>query len=261
MSNVLEKIVATKREEVARARQERPLGELERQLPNAPPVRDFLASLQQHHPMGMIAEVKKASPSAGIIRADFDPVSIARSYAASGAACISVLTDEQYFQGRLEYLTAIRSVVDIPVLRKDFLIDPYQVVEARVAGADCVLLIAECLNDMQLSTLYGLTRRLGMHALIELYDPENLPRVLRLDPPFLGINNRNLRTFETRLEHTIDMRRQIPAGKLVIGESGIRTRADVLLLQNAGVHGILVGESLMRSDDIGAQVRKLLHDE
>lgn len=256
--NVLAEIVARKRIEVAEARERLPLEELEKSLPAAPPIRDFLASLREHSPMGMIAEVKRASPSAGLIRADFDPVAIARTYEAHGAACISVLTDEPYFQGKLEYLQAIRQIVGIPVLRKDFIIDPYQVVEARVAGADCILLIAECLTDSELTALYQQARGLGMQVLVELYEPDNLQRVLALDPPFLGINNRDLKGMRTRLEHTLELREQIPAEKLVVGESGIRTRDDVLRLQAAGVHAILVGESLMRSADIGQAVRELL---
>ncbi|MCA9010980.1 MAG: indole-3-glycerol phosphate synthase TrpC [Planctomycetaceae bacterium] len=261
MSNVLERIVATKRAEVARARQRRPLAELERVLASAPPVRDFVAALKTRHPMGLIAEVKRASPSAGLIRADFDPVQIARTYETAGAACISVLTDMEYFQGSLDYLVQIRAAVGIPVLRKDFIIDPYQIVEARVAGADCVLLIAECLDDPTLGELYSLTRQLGMHALIELYEPENLDRVLALNPPLVGVNNRDLKTFTTRLEHTVDLRRRIPEDKLVVGESGIHTREDVLTLQSGGVHAILVGESLMRADDIAAQVRSILGEQ
>ena len=258
MSNVLEKIVTTKQAEVAAAVARRPLATVQREAETAPPVRDFLAALKSHHPMGLIAEVKRASPSAGLIREDFSPVEIARSYAASGAACISVLTDEPYFQGRLEYLEQIRQEVSIPLLRKDFIIDPYQVYEARAAGADCILLIAECLNDAQLTELYSLAGQLGMHALVELYEPENLPRVMRLNPPFLGINNRDLRSFTTRLEHTIDLRAEIPSDVLVVGESGIHTREHVLQLQSAGVHAILVGESLMRADDIESRVREIL---
>ena len=210
--------------------------------------------------MGLIAEIKKASPSAGLIREDFDPVKIAQTYEAHGAACISVLTDEHYFQGSLEYLTAVREVVSIPVLRKDFILDEYQLLEARVAGADCVLLIAECLTDEELARLYAATRALGMQSLIEIYDPANLARVLALDPlpTFLGVNNRNLKTFVTDLEHSVRLRSRVPEQILLVGESGIHTREDVLSLQSAGIHAMLVGESLMRPHDIGAQVDALL---
>ncbi|WP_437228705.1 indole-3-glycerol phosphate synthase TrpC [Planctomicrobium sp. SH661] len=258
MSTVLDKIIDQKRLDIASAVAKRPLADVQRAAASAPPVRDFLKSLQSHHPMGLIAEVKKASPSAGLIRADFDPVQIARTYADHGAACISVLTDEHFFQGHLRYLEQIRASVEIPVLRKDFIIDPYQVWEARASGADCILLIAECLNGEELESLYRLASELGMHSLIEVYDPENVDRVLRLKPLFLGVNNRDLRTFITDLQHTVRLRQRIPQEVLVIGESGIYTREHVTMLQSSGVHGILVGESLMRSDDIGRSVRELL---
>lgn len=258
MADVLRKIVAQKRVDVDQAMAERPLEMLKAKLGSAPPIRDFVGALKARHPMGLIAEVKKASPSAGLIRADFDPVAIARAYADNGAACISVLTDEHFFQGHLSYLERIRATVSVPVLRKDFLIDPYQVWEARAAGADCVLLIAECLNDAELHGLYELTLELGMQALVEVYDPENVDRVLKLNPPFMGVNNRDLRTFVTDLGHTIALRQRIPEDVLLVGESGIHSHADVQRLRQAGVHAILVGESLMRSPDIGRAVRKLL---
>ncbi|MCA8998524.1 MAG: indole-3-glycerol phosphate synthase TrpC [Planctomycetaceae bacterium] len=260
MADVLAKIMEQKRTEIAAAKARRPIDELNRAVESAPPVRDFVAALKAKHPMGLIAEVKKASPSAGLIRADFDPVEIARAYAANGAACISVLTDEHFFQGHLDYLVAIRQNVDVPILRKDFILDPYQVWEARAAGADCILLIAECLDDGQLAELYGLARELGMQALVEVYEPENVDRVLRLNPPFMGVNNRNLRTFVTDLGHTINLRQRIPDDVLLVGESGIHTPDDVSRLQEAGVHAILVGESLMRKEDIGAAVRDLLQN-
>jgi indole-3-glycerol phosphate synthase len=206
----------------------------------------------------MIAEVKKASPSAGLIRADFDPVAIAKVYAANGAACISCLTDEKYFQGRLEYLTAIKQAVSLPVLRKDFIVDRYQVLEARAAGADAILLIAECLDDCHLRDLYFYASELGMECLIELYEPDNLDRVLKLQPPLVGVNNRNLKTMITDLDHTLRLAPRIAAQSLLVAESGIRTRADVERLTAAGCRAILVGESLMKSADIGASVRALL---
>lgn len=258
MSDILEKICEHKRTEIAAARRVVPEAELERLIALAPAVRDFVGALRAKHPMGLIAEVKKASPSAGLIRADFDPVRIAKTYAAHGAACVSVLTDERYFQGSLESLKQIRAEIDLPLLRKDFILDRYQVLEARAAGADCVLLIAECIDDAELATLYADATELGMSVLVELYDPANLDRVLRLNPPLVGVNNRNLKTMTTDLGHCIELRRSIPEDVLMVGESGIHTRADVERLQNAGIHAILVGETLMRANDIGAKVEELL---
>ncbi|QDU06735.1 indole-3-glycerol phosphate synthase TrpC [Gimesia aquarii] len=258
MDNILEEIIATKQIEVSQAKARLPFEQLAEQLTDAPSIRDFVNSLKIHAPVGMIAEVKKASPSAGLIRDDFHPVDIARIYEASGAACISVLTDEHYFQGHLDYLKAVRKAVSIPVLRKDFIIERYQILEARVAGADSVLLIAECLDDNQLEDLYAYAKELGMSALVEIYDPQNLERVLKLSPPMLGINNRNLKTFVTTLDHSIQLSSEIPQNCLLISESGIQNRQDVLRLQNSGVGGILVGETLMRAPDIGEKVSELL---
>jgi indole-3-glycerol phosphate synthase len=259
VSTILDKIVATKREEIARAQAAVPPAELRRRLAGAPPVRDFLAAVAHPGRISLIAEVKKASPSKGVIREDFDPVGIARTYQEHGAACISVLTDEQYFQGSLEYLARIRRRVDLPVLRKDFVIDQYQVVEARAAGADAVLLIAECLDDRMLEMLHDAIVELGMTPLVELYEPENLDRVLAVGARLIGINNRDLRTFEVDLNHTLRLRRQIPQDRCVVGESGIRTRGDVEQLESAGVDAMLVGESLMSKPDIGAAVDALLN--
>ena len=261
VSNVLDEIVAHKRTEIAEAKQRKPADVLESELASASPVRDFVTALRssaERIGVGMIAEVKKASPSAGLIRADFDPVAIAKIYAANGAACISCLTDEKFFQGRLEYLTAIKQAVSLPVLRKDFIVDRYQVLEARAAGADAILLIAECLDDCHLRDLYFYASELGMECLIELYEPDNLDRVLKLQPPLVGVNNRNLKTMITDLDHTIRLAPRIAAQSLLVAESGIRTRADVERLTTAGCRAILVGESLMKSADIGASVRELL---
>jgi indole-3-glycerol phosphate synthase len=255
---ILDKIIATKRGEVARAKGDLAESQLRGRLAAAPPVRDFLAALSAGPPIRLIAEVKKASPSKGVIRADFDPVTIAGIYQRHGAACLSVLTDEPYFQGGLDYLRQIRAAVDLPLLRKDFIIDPYQVIEARVAGADAVLLIAECLGDELLRRLYGEIVELGMTPLVELYEPANLPRVLRLGARLVGINNRDLRTFQTDLEHTMRLRREIPAERIVVGESGIRSRADAKRLEAAGVQAMLVGETLMARPDLGAAVDELL---
>jgi indole-3-glycerol phosphate synthase len=258
LRTVLDSIVAQKREEIAAARRRRSEADLERAAADAPPVRDFVAALRAAPGIGLIAEIKKASPSAGLIRDDFDPVEIAKIYEAHGASCLSVLTDEQFFQGHLDYLTAVRQAVACPVLRKDFVLDPFQVLEARAAGADAVLLIAECLDDATLSDLYSRIVALGMTALVELYEPANLERVLALNPPLVGVNNRNLKTFVTDLKHTLHLATKMPPGTLLVSESGIRTREDVLRLKSAGCGAILVGETLMRSPDIGKMVDELL---
>ena len=258
MSTILDQIVATKRREIEQARAALPLVELRARLADAPPVRDFFGPLAAGKPIKLIAEVKKASPSKGVIRADFDPVAIARIYEAHGASCLSVLTDEHYFQGRLEYLRAVRAAVNIPVLRKDFLLDTYQLVEARAAGADAVLLIAECLDDCSLRKLHNEALELGLTPLVECYEPPNVERVLAAGATLVGINNRDLRTFAVDLEHTIRMRKRVPPDCLLVAESGIHSRDDVLRLEAAGVDAMLVGESLMRSPDIGAAVDQLL---
>ncbi|HUY89821.1 MAG TPA: indole-3-glycerol phosphate synthase TrpC [Pirellulales bacterium] len=258
MSTILDQIVATKGREIAAARQRRPEQELVAALAAAPPVRDFFAALSRPGPIRLLAEVKKASPSQGVIRADFDPVAIARTYERHGAAAISVLTDESYFQGNLDYLRRIRAAVKLPVLRKDFILDRYQLLEARAAGADAVLLIAECLDDCRLRALHNDALELGLTPLVELYEPANLPRVLEAGATLVGVNNRDLRTFEVDLGHTLRLRAQIPPECLLVGESGIRTREDVLRLEAAGVDAMLVGESLMRQADIGAAVDRLL---
>jgi len=258
VSTILDQIVATKREELRRAKQRTPQAELRRQAAAAPAPRDFLGALARGGPIRLIAEVKKASPSRGVLRADFDPLAIARAYLKHGASCISVLTDEPYFQGSLEHLRRIREAVELPLLRKDFLVDPYQVLEARAAGADALLLIAECLDDAALRELHDAALELGMTPLVELYETENLPRVVDLGAKLIGINNRNLRSFEVDLEHTLRLRPQIPGDRVVVGESGIRTRQDARRLEAAGVQAMLVGEGLVARADIGAAVDELL---
>ena len=258
MMSILDEIVASKHQEVATARRRLPLEELQAQAVTAPPVRDFRAALEGPGPIQLIAEVKKASPSAQVIRADFDPVATARIYQEHGAACISILTDAPYFQGHLAHLARVRASVAIPLLRKDFLIDDYQVVEARLAGADAILLIAEILTDTELVRLREEAQRLGMAALVEFHDPANLPRVLASGADLVGINNRDLNSFVTDIEHTLRILDRIPAEVVLVSESGIRTRADVERLEAAGVAAILVGESLMRSPDIGLAVERLL---
>jgi indole-3-glycerol phosphate synthase len=256
--SVLDQIVETKQAEIASAKQRVPTAQLQAQLKDAPAVRDFFGALAADGPIKLIAEVKKASPSAGLIREDFDPVKIAQAYEAHGATCISCLTDEQYFQGSLDFLTAIRSSVEIPILRKDFILDSYQLLEARVAGADAVLLIAECLDDCHLRKLHNESLELGMTPLVEFYFPENCGRVLEAGASLIGVNNRNLHNFETDLNHTVRMKQQVPDECLLVGESGIYTPEDVLMLAENDVDAILVGESLMRQQNIGDAVRNLL---
>lgn len=258
MSTILDQIVARKREEVAAARRGLPEADLEARLAPMPSPRDFRAALEAGSGPRVIAEVKKASPSSGVIRADFDPVALALAYEAAGAACISVLTDEPYFQGHLRHLEAARAAVSVPLLRKDFILERYQLLEARAAGADAVLLIAEVLEGDRLPHLLHEANRLGLQALVELYDRGNLSRVLAAGASLIGVNNRDLRTFEVRLEHTLEIAREVPPGTCLVSESGIRTRADVERLAAAGVRAFLVGESLMRQSDVGAALRELL---
>ncbi|MDB4423111.1 indole-3-glycerol phosphate synthase TrpC [Rhodopirellula sp.] len=255
---ILDKIIVETRKTIEADRGAKSGAALESLVRDLPPCRDFHAALAVGEAVQLIAEVKRASPSAGLIREDFDPVQIARSYAESGAACISVLTDAPFFQGSLDYLVDIRQAVDLPLLRKDFIIDRYQLLQARAAGADCVLLIAECLTSDQLLELHDQAFELGMQTLIELFDPANLPAVLATGTRLVGVNNRNLHTFETSLDHTLTLRPEIPEDRLLVGESGIRTHQDVQTLGAGGVKGILVGESLMRQPDIGLATRKLL---
>lgn len=258
MPTILDKITTTKREEIARAKAAKSQAVVEREAAAAPKPRDFFGALAAPGPIRLIAEVKKASPSKGVIRTDFEPVALARTYAEHGASCLSVLTDEQYFQGSLDYLRAVRAAIDLPVLRKDFLLDPYQVYEARAAGADAVLLIAECLDDCGLRSLHRLAVELGMAPLVELYEPSNLQRVFDAGATLVGVNNRNLHTFEVDLEHSIRLRKQVPGECVFVSESGIATHADVQRLEAADVDAILVGESLMREPDVGAAVERLL---
>lgn len=255
---ILDEIVACKRQEIQLAKAALPAEQLREQIGNSPAARDFFAPLAAGGSIKLIAEVKKASPSKGVIRKDFDPVQIALAYEAAGASCLSVLTDEPFFQGSLDYLRQIRAAIGLPLLRKDFILDSYQLLEARAAGADAVLLIAECLDDCNLRKLHNETLELGMTPLVEFYDPENLPRVLAAGAQLIGVNNRDLRTFVTDLGHTIRLREKVPLDAVLVGESGIHTHADVLRLQEAGVEAMLVGESLMAQDNIEAAVRILL---
>jgi indole-3-glycerol phosphate synthase len=258
MPTILDQIVARKRLEIEETRLKRPARDLEAGLKGAPAIRDFRGALELPGSFQIIAEVKKASPSAGVLRADFDPISIAQIYESHGAACISVLTDEPFFQGSLAHLAAIRSAVQSPLLRKDFILDRYQLLEARLAGADAILLIAEILNDHQLGSLLKEAGELGLQCLVELYDSDNLPRVVNSGARLIGINNRNLHTFVTRLEHTLELADRVPADCCLVSESGIRNREDILRLAQAGIRAALIGETLMRAADIGANLSQLL---
>jgi indole-3-glycerol phosphate synthase len=253
---ILDTIVEQKWAEIAAAKAALPAADLERRAAALPPPRDFAQALRQPG-MRIIAEVKKASPSAGVIRPDFDPVAIARTYERHGADCLSVLTDERFFQGRLAFMSAARDATTLPVLRKEFILDPYQLLETRAAGADSVLLIAEILPEDLLQRLFDQATALGLHVLVELHDAEQLSRVVDCGAMLIGINNRDLRTFETRLDHTLRLLPRIPPGPVVVSESGIKTNADVRQLEAAGVKAVLVGESLMRSADIGAALDEL----
>jgi indole-3-glycerol phosphate synthase len=248
--NILERIVEAKRAEVAAAKK------LKIDLAAAPAPRDFVGALRARRP-AVIAEVKRASPSKGVLRENFDPAAIARSYERGGAACMSVLTDRDFFQGAAEHLVAARAACALPVLRKDFLIDPWQVAESRALGADCVLLIVACLDDAQMQELERAARAAGMAVLVEVHDGAELERALRLKTPLIGINNRNLRTFETRLETTLDLLPRVPKDRMVITESGILSAADVARLRAGGVEAFLVGEAFMRAADPGAALAEL----
>jgi indole-3-glycerol phosphate synthase len=254
--SVLERIVAAKRAEVAAARERTPLDTVKSQARSGPAVRDFLAALRAKRP-AVIAEIKKASPSRGVLREQFEPAAIARSYERAGAACLSVLTDRQFFQGAAEHLVAARAACALPVLRKDFVIEPYQVFESRALGADCILLIAACLTVEEMLELERIATALGMAVLAEVHNAEELQRALLLETPLIGINNRNLRTFETRLETTLELLSRVPSARIVVTESGILGGTDVKRMRAAGVETFLVGEAFMRSSDPGVALREL----
>ncbi len=255
---ILDEIIANKKEELAETKRRFSFEDIKARAADAAPVRGFGNALSAGTGVRLIAEVKKASPSKGVIRRDFDPVRIARTYDESGASCISVLTEQKFFQGRLEYLGAIRSSVGLPLLRKDFIIEEYQIFEARAAGADAVLLIAACLDKRQLEDFIGIAAQTGLDALVESHTYKELDRSLLAGANIVGINNRNLSTFAVSLQTTLDLLKDIPEGRTVVSESGIRVREDVLMLEKAGVDAILVGESLMREKDIGKKVKELL---
>lgn len=260
MSDILNKILATKAEEVAAARKLIPAARIRAEAEGNRDVRDFVGAIHAKHAQqqaGVIAEVKKASPSKGIIRPDFDPAAIAASYAEHGAACLSVLTDVEYFQGHADYLKAARAACDLPALRKDFMIDEYQVFEARAWGADCVLLIAAALTLSQMQDLEATAHALGMAVLVEVHNGAELEQAQQLKTPLIGINNRNLRTFEVSLQTTIDLLRDIDGNRTVVTESGIVTPDDVALMRQNQVHTFLVGETFMRADNPGAALQAL----
>ena len=260
MSDILHKIVAVKREEIAASRKKRSLIAMRAVAESRVLTRDFIGALRTKIAAGqpaVIAEVKKASPSKGVLRADFIPADIAQSYAEHGAACLSVLTDRQFFQGEPDFLKQARASCDLPVLRKDFMVDAYQIYESRAMGADCVLLIAACLDDAQMAELEAIARSLDMAVLVEVHDRPELERALRLKTPLVGINNRNLRTFEVSLETTLSMLADVPADRLLVTESGILSAADVRRMREAGIHAFLVGEAFMRASDPGEALAAL----
>jgi indole-3-glycerol phosphate synthase len=263
MSDVMRRILAAKRREVDEARAAVPPEEMERRAAKADPPRGFEASLRRRVAEGrpaVIAEIKRASPSRGLIRADFDPARIARTYEKHGAACLSVLTDREFFGGSPEDLRAARAACALPVLRKDFMIDPYQVHEARSWGADCILLIMDAAPDAELHSLAQLARALGMDVLVECHDAAQLERALPLPATLIGINNRDLRTFETRLETTLELLPRVPSGRLLVAESGIGERADVARLRASGVNAYLVGSAFMSADEPGRKLSELFFE-
>jgi len=260
MSDILNRIVAVKRDEIAAAKAVRPLASVRRDAEALGGQRDFVGALRARiaaGQAGVIAEVKKASPSKGVIRDPFVPAEIAASYALHGAACLSVLTDQQFFQGHADYLQQARAACALPVLRKDFMVDSYQVFEARAMGADCILLIAACLDDAQMADLEATAFALGMAVLVEVHDGEELDRAIKLKTPLVGINNRNLRTFDVTLDTTLGLQPRVPADRLLVTESGILGRADVQRMRVAKVNAFLVGEAFMRAPDPGLALAAL----
>lgn len=262
MSDILNKIVAVKREEIAEGLKRKPLAAMRADAESRVLTRDFEEAMRAKIAAGqaaVIAEVKKASPSKGVLREEFVPADIAQSYAAYGAACLSVLTDRQFFQGSNDFLKQARASCDLPVLRKDFMVDPYQVYEARAIGADCILLIAACLDDARMAELEAVARSLDMAVLVEVHDRAELERALKLKTRLVGINNRNLRTFEVTLQTTLDMLSDVPSDRLLVTESGILTRNDVQRMRQAHVNAFLVGEAFMRAAEPGEALAELFH--
>ncbi len=255
---ILDEIVAYKKEELAETKRRRPPADIKAAARDAKPTRDFGNALSMDGEIRLIAEVKKASPSKGVIREDFDPVAIAQAYEEGGASCISVLTEKKYFQGSLDYLGQIRKAVKLPLLRKDFIIDEYQIYEARAAGADAILLIAACLEEGRIQDYLGIAAGIGIDVLVEVHTYQELDKALSTGAMLVGINNRDLRNFTVTLQTTFDLLKDVPDDRTVVSESGIKTRDDVVKLQGAGVDAVLVGEGLMREKDIGKKVKELL---
>jgi indole-3-glycerol phosphate synthase len=255
---ILDQIISHKREEIKRDKAITPSAELEKRLASAPKPRKFKAAISKPNKINLIAEVKKASPSKGVIREDFDPVKIAKLYESNGASALSVLTDEKFFQGSLSHLTQIREAVKLPILRKEFIIDEYQVYQSRVFGADAILLIVACLTLDELKRLYNLATDLKLDSLMEVHTVEELKTALEVGCEIIGINNRNLKTFHTDINTTFKLKELIPDDKIVVSESGIYSASDVKLLKSCGINAILVGEALMREEDIGKKVRELV---
>jgi len=264
MADILEKIIATKQAEVAALIRQKPLAAMRLDAESRVLSRDFVKSLRAKTNAGkpaVIAEVKKASPSKGVLRPDFIPADIAQSYAEHGAACLSVLTDKEFFQGSIDFLKQARASCGLPVLRKDFMIDAYQIYESRAMGADCILLIAACLDDAQMADFEAIATALDMAVLVEVHDAAELDRALRLTTPLVGINNRNLKTFEVTLDTTLALKARIPADRILVSESGITSPADVALLRSNGVQAFLIGEAFMRADDPGLALAQLFSGE
>jgi indole-3-glycerol phosphate synthase len=260
MSDILNKILAVKTQELAAAMQAKPLAAMRTEAEQAAPARDFTGAIRSKITAGLpavIAEIKKASPSKGVLRADFNPAEIAASYARHGAACLSVLTDEQFFQGSAAYLQQARAACNLPVLRKDFMVDTYQIYQARAMGADAILLIAAALSLDEMREFEALAHSLKMAVLVEVHDAAELDMALQLSTPLLGINNRNLRTFDVSLQNTLDLLPRIPQDRIVVTESGIFKQEDVALMRNHGVHAFLVGEAFMRAEDCGLELAKV----
>ncbi|MCG8394386.1 MAG: indole-3-glycerol phosphate synthase TrpC [Pseudomonadales bacterium] len=257
---ILDKIIARKQEEIAAGKNDYTLGDLQSMADNQGKARGFIRALfdrvRDHQP-AVIAEIKKASPSRGVIRDDFDPVAIARSYEKNGAACLSVLTDRDFFQGHEDYLRAARNAVSLPVIRKDFMIDPWQIFESRAMGADAVLLIAAALSDAQMDELYHAAQQAGCDVLVEVHTEDELERAVKLNAELIGINNRDLHTFETSLSTTLALSEKIPSDRMIVTESGINTAADVKLMRSNGIHSFLVGEAFMREAEPGAALKAL----
>ena len=260
MQDILEKITTAKRAEVAALVRQKPLSAMRFDAESRVLTRDFVGSLKAKIAAGkpaVIAEIKKASPSKGVLRADFIPADIAQSYAEHGAACLSVLTDKDFFQGSIDYLKQARASCDLPVLRKDFMVDSYQIYESRAMGADCILLIAACLDDAQMADFEAIALALDMAVLVEVHDAGDLDRALRLKTPLIGVNNRNLKTFEVTLETTLVLKASVSPDRILVSESGIASAADVAILRNSGVQAFLVGEAFMRADEPGLALAEL----